>query len=192
MDGVYYFLNLIKKHDYNTYLHSRRVSVLANFIGETIKLESNELKELWIASLLHDVGKTKIPKSTLLNSGKLNQSEWNEIRSHPRYGQDILAGKKGLSIPQIVIESVGLHHEYFNGNGYPFMLEGEDIPLYSKIIAISDAFDAMTHPRPYRLTPLSIDEAMSEIQAHAGSQFDPRLVEQISSTKYLTYLTSTQ
>lgn len=173
-------LELIKKFDFDTYLHSLKVAELATLIGKAIALTNAEINELSIAALFHDIGKTKIAPEILHRKNSLSNEEWQEIHNHPLYGAEILEKfvKKGqLSIE--IVEGVLYHHEQYNGKGYPIGKKGEDIPINARIITIADALDAMTRPRPYRPISLNIDEAISELQIHAGSQFDPYLVKNV-------------
>lgn len=181
------YLTMLKVHDYDTYLHSRRVASLAILLGEKVGLVEKEIDQLMVAALLHDIGKVNIPKRILKKPGILNANERMEILNHPNYGVQIIKGSDCFS--KEIINGIESHHEYFNGNGYSNGLKGEDIPIFARIIAVADAFDAMTNFRPYRSKPLSYSEALSEIQIHSGSQFDPYLVKNIKkiSLNYAVY-----
>ena len=131
------------------------------------------LNDLKLLALLHDTGKLGIPDEILLKPGSLNAQEWEVMKTHSEKGYHIAS-----SIPEIIsiAQAILHHHEHWDGKGYPYGLHGEDIPLLSRMISIVDAFDVMTHDRPYHhaITP---DEALEEIRSCAGSQFDPELAE---------------
>jgi len=162
----------IDARDAYTHGHSARVARLSLLIGKEIGLSQDELAELEIACLFHDVGKIKTPDSILLKQDKLNPAEYREMMSHVEYGASILSWAPSLAR---YIPSTRHHHEWHNGKGYPDGLAGDDIPLFAAIIAIGDTFDAMTTDRPYRKA-LSEDEALKEITRMSGVQFGPDLV----------------
>lgn len=164
---------VIDARDPHTLGHSTRVVFNSLIIGEEIGLNPEELKELEIAALFHDVGKLKTPDAILFKNRSLNSKEYDEMRHHPEDGAEILSKVKSL---QKYVEAVKHHHEYYNGKGYPDGLDGDRIPLYAAIIAIADTFDAMTSTRPYRRA-LSKAEALREIEIIAGKQLDPDLVK---------------
>lgn len=178
MSAVNSYLMMIKNYDYDTYLHSIRVAILANEIGNRMNLSSFELNQLSISALLHDVGKIRIPKKILNKPGKLNTSEWNEIINHPTYAVEILQ-RKDTSFTQLIIESVYCHHEFYNGQGYPRGIKNDEIPSYARIISIADAIDAMTTKRHYRKTEISFKNAIKEVKNNTGTQFDPSIAEKL-------------
>jgi two-component system cell cycle response regulator len=152
--------------------HVGEVVHRATSIGETFGLAPDELEELRLAARLHDVGKLAVPDDVLQKPGPLHPEEWAFIREHTVIGQRILAAAPGwLGVAAIVRAT----HERWDGTGYPDGLAGDAIPLAARIIAVCDAFSAMTSPRPYRL-PIARDQALEELQAHAGTQFDPDVV----------------
>lgn len=163
----------IDARDPYTLGHSTRVAKLARSIGAAIGLSHHELEDLEIASLFHDVGKLKTPDSVLLKDGPLDPQEHREISDHSESGAAILSRAPSL---QKYIPAVRHHHEWFSGEGYPDGLRGDDIPLHAAIIAVADAFDAMTSARPYK-SALSREEALQELTRCAGRQFDPSLVD---------------
>jgi putative nucleotidyltransferase with HDIG domain len=163
----------IDARDSYTLGHSARVALHSLMIGQEIGLKENELEELEIASLFHDVGKLKTPDAILFKNRSLNSMEYDEMRHHPEDGAEILNKVKPL---QKYVEPVKHHHEYYNGKGYPDGLNGDDIPLYAAIISIADTYDAMTSTRPYRKA-LSKEEACRELEKGAGKQFHPELVK---------------
>ena len=163
----------IEARDHYTLGHSTRVAKLSVEIGKEMKLTEEKLEQLEIACLFHDVGKIKIPDSILLKKGKLNSSEYREMKRHPEYGAEILS--KAASLLKY-IPAVKHHHEWFNGAGYPDGLSGEKIPLPAAIISLADVFDAMTSDRPYRKA-LSVKESLQIMKGLAGIQFAPDQVE---------------
>ena len=163
----------IDARDSYTLGHSARVASHSLMIGEEIGLKKDELEDLEIASLFHDVGKLKTPDAILFKNKSLNSTEYDEIRHHPEDGAEILKKVKPL---QKYVEPVKHHHEHYNGEGYPDGLGGDGIPLYAAIISIADTYDAMTSTRPYRKA-LSKEEACKELERGAGKQFDPVLVK---------------
>jgi len=162
----------IDARDSYTHGHSARVSQLSLLIGRTIGLSEDELKDLEVACLLHDVGKIKTPDSILLKPGKLTQSEYAEMVHHVEYGASILDKAPSL---RKYIPAVRHHHERQDGKGYPDGLSSEEIPTFAAIIAIADTFDAMTSDRPYRKA-FSEEEALRELVRVAGTQLRADLV----------------
>ena len=152
--------------------HSHRVSALCKSMGEALGLSEYKIKELKTVGLLHDIGKIAIDEKLLNKPGKLTDDEWKEIKRHPEIGYRILSAVNQMSE---MAEYVLAHHERWNGEGYPKGLKEEDIPLMSRIIAIADAYDAMTSERSYR-SALSAEATIAELQKNAGLQFDPELV----------------
>ncbi|MBI2843464.1 MAG: diguanylate cyclase [Armatimonadetes bacterium] len=153
--------------------HSERVTQYALSIAEAIHASPDTLNALKVAGLLHDLGKIGVPDSILNKPGSLTQEERTAMMRHPSIGGDILSRAPQL---ELIIPAVLFHHERWDGAGYPDGLVGERIPLIARILAIADAFDAMTSDRPYRKA-LSVEDAVIELHANAGKQFDPELVE---------------
>jgi len=159
--------------DRYTHGHSERVTAYALEIGEALQMSSEMRDALKVAGLLHDLGKIGVPDSILNKPGSLTQEEREALQRHPSIGGDILHQSPQLDL---IIPAVLFHHERWDGAGYPDGLAGESIPLVARILAIADAFDAMTSDRPYRKA-MSVEEALLELRANAGKQFDPALVE---------------
>jgi putative nucleotidyltransferase with HDIG domain len=162
----------IDARDSYTHGHSARVAQLSLLMGKQIGLSKEDLRDLEVACLFHDVGKIKTPDSILLKPGKLSDAEYKEMKQHVVYGASILSWAPSLFK---YIPPTRHHHEWHNGKGYPDGLVGDDIPLFAAIITIADAFDAMTSNRPYRKA-LFKEEALREIARMSGTQFRPDLV----------------
>ncbi len=153
--------------------HTLRAQRMALEMGEVLELTDQELNDLSLLISLHDIGKITVPEKILTKSGRLTEEEWEIIKTHPRVGHNIaLASGDFAGIAKAILS----HHEWWDGSGYPQGLQGEEIPLISRIAAIVDAFDVMTNGRPYK-EPMSQQEALEEIRCCAGTQFDPRLAE---------------
>jgi HD-GYP domain-containing protein (c-di-GMP phosphodiesterase class II) len=159
--------------DRRTADHSEDVLRLASQVGGLLGLDGPALLELEFAARLHDVGKIQVPDAVLNKPGPLEPHENDVIRCHAAWGAETLARIPGL---EAVATIVRFHHERWDGAGYPDGLTGARIPLASRIIAVCDAYGAMTCDRPYRAA-LDPDEAVDEIRTAAGTQFDPAVVE---------------
>lgn len=152
--------------------HVHRVSDLAVDLGTGLGLIEEDLDRLALAGVLHDVGKIHLDPGILGKPGPLSEDEFELMRRHPELG---FAMTRNRMDPKVA-EAILYHHERFDGRGYPFGLAGEEIPLLSRIVLVSDAFDAMTSHRAYQAA-LPVDFAVEEITKNAGSQFDPAVVE---------------
>ncbi len=151
--------------------HSERVSLLANEVAVWIGCPAELMKEIHIAAILHDVGKIIIPEYILFKPGELTPAEYSEIKRHPVATAEIV---RNLTHFESAIPLIDSHHEWYNGMGYPRKLKGDDIHLGARILAVADAYDAMTSPRPYR-SRLSDDDAIQAITNGAGTQWDPMI-----------------
>ena len=157
--------------------HSERVAFISKWIAEHLAeqehLEQDQVHKIYLAGLLHDVGKICIDEKVLCKSGKLTESERNKLRTHPSIGANILSSIKQM---RDIIPGVLHHHERIDGSGYPNALKGDQIPLMGKIVGLADCFDAMTSERVYQ-EPLSIEQAIEEIEKRLGTQFDKTIGE---------------
>lgn len=164
--------------------HSERVTKYSVMLAKALKLPHEEIERIQLAGLLHDIGKIGIDEKILQKPAKLTESEYKEIQRHPTIGESIMKPIKSLND---ILPGIRNHHERWDGKGYPDSLKGENIPLYGRIIALADTYDAMTSDRPYR-KGLSKKIALDEINRCAGTQFDPKLAKLfISAIKYKRY-----
>jgi len=152
--------------------HSHRVSELSCAIAEAIKMDSTTMERLRIGALLHDIGKIGVSDEVLRKPGKLTVSEFAMIQLHPSIGRRILEGVHGFAP---YLDAVELHHENWDGTGYPHGQKGEQTPIEARIIHVADAYDAMTTHRPYRQA-MRREQALAILCRNAGTQFDPRIV----------------
>lgn len=165
-------IDTFNKNNKREELHSFRVASICEKMGMALALPENQIMKLKTVGLLHDIGKIGIDENILHNTKKLTDYEWKEIKRHSEIGYKILSTANGMSD---IAECVLLHHERWDGKGYPRGLKEEKIPLMSRIVAIIDAYDAMTSERSYR-SALPKEVALEELQNNAGTQFDSKLV----------------
>ena len=164
-------VHTIEAKDRYTQGHSRRVAEYARMIAQRMNLDEEQQKQVYFMGILHDIGKIGIADNIINKKGKLNDSEYAMIKSHSVIGYNIL---KNMSEIKDIEYGARWHHERYDGKGYPDGLAGENIPLYARIIAVSDAYDAMTSNRSYR-NVLSQKKVRSEIEKGRGTQFDPEI-----------------
>ncbi len=152
---------------------SALIATIVTALAQSLDLPAHEVDKIRVAALLHDVGKVGISQDILDKPSSLTSAEWRSVIQHPRIGQVILEQATTLrdAVPIILH-----HHERFGGAGYPYGLRGEEIPLGARIVSIADAYDAMIQDRPYK-GKISHDAAVEELRRHAGTQFDPELVQ---------------
>jgi len=172
----------VDKRDPFTSLHSHRVKVIAVDIGREMRVSEPELEALEWGGLLHDVGKIGVPDSVLLKQERLTRDERMRMNAHPVLGAEIIAPVTKLA-PELPI--IRHHHEWYNGSGYPDRLIGDEIPKLARILHVADAFEAMTAQRPYRMTPLTTEQALAELRKFAGIQFDPTVVDAFVRTTWV-------
>jgi putative nucleotidyltransferase with HDIG domain len=162
--------------------HSVRVQEIAVTIGRVMRCSEAEIEALEWGGLLHDIGKIGVPDAVLLKPDRLNKDERTKMNMHPVIGAEII-GKVDHLKPELPI--IRHHHEWYNGSGYPDHLVGEEIPKLARILHVADAFEAMTSARPYRMQPLTAEQAMGELRKYAGVQFDPVVLDAFARTAYV-------
>ena len=172
----------VDKRDPYTSKHSWRVKEIGGDIGRTMRLNEAQLEALEWGGLLHDVGKIGVPDAVLLKQDRLTKEERAIMNSHPVLGAQIIQGVARLA-PELPI--IRHHHEWYNGSGYPDRLIGDEIPLLARILHVADSFEAMTAARPYRMTPLTPEQAIAELRKFAGIQFDPKVVDAFVQTSWV-------
>ncbi|AKN33937.1 HD family phosphohydrolase [Clostridium carboxidivorans P7] len=157
-----------------TYVHSIDVCIMSTFIGTAMKLDSNSIKELGVAAILHDIGKIALPKNIVNKEGNFTEEELKQFKEHPYLGATIL--KKNLRISDTIVKAVQQHHERMDGKGYPYGMEGNSISKFARIITISDVYDTITNSREYKksFTP---NDAYELILAGSGTIFDKDIVK---------------
>jgi putative nucleotidyltransferase with HDIG domain len=172
----------VDKRDPYTAKHSQRVKDIAVDIGRVMHVSDSELEALEWGGLLHDVGKIGVPDRVLLKQDRLNKDERMIMNAHPVLGAEIIAPVTKLA-PELPI--IRHHHEWYNGSGYPDRLIGDEIPKLARVLHVADAFEAMTAARPYRMTPLTNEQALGELRKFAGIQFDPVVVDAFVRTVHV-------
>jgi putative nucleotidyltransferase with HDIG domain len=172
----------VDKRDPYTARHSHRVKEIAVDMGRVMRVSDGELEALEWGGLLHDVGKIGVPDAVLLKQDRLNREERMIMNSHPVLGAQIIAPVTKLAAELPIIRH---HHEWYNGSGYPDRLIGDEIPKLARILHVADAFEAMTAARPYRMTPLTNEQALAELRKFAGVQFDPVMVDAFVRTNHV-------
>jgi len=153
--------------------HSRRVSAICQAIADQMNLEKDDVGQIRIAGLVHDIGKIGVDEKILNKSGRLSDDEMNSIKKHPEIGWRILSSVNEFSE---LANSIIAHHEKWDGSGYPKGLKGKEIPLTARIITVADSYDAMTSERSYRKC-LSKEETIAELKKCSGTQFDPEIID---------------
>jgi len=163
----------VEFRDEATGAHTERIGRFSRMLAEEIGMDPDFCVKIMHAAPLHDVGKVGISEAILNKSGPLNLEEWDTMKTHVTYGGRLLEPLAPLArIRRMVLH----HHEFFDGSGYPEALTGENIPLGARIITIADSYDTITSDRSYK-KGRTAEEALSELERCAGTQFDPRLIE---------------
>jgi HD-GYP domain-containing protein (c-di-GMP phosphodiesterase class II) len=164
----------IARHDFNTFTHVTNVAGYSVLLAQLLGIRNKqELEEIAVAAMLHDVGKRFIPNSILMKPGRLDPAERQIIETHPTRGYEDLCDRPELNFAQLMM--VYQHHERIDGGGYPVGIIGDEIHPWAKLLAVVDVFEAMTGKRPYR-RPLSVHDAIKYIERSAGTQFEPEIV----------------
>jgi putative two-component system response regulator len=166
-------ITMLQLHERDGRRHAVRVARLAVAIGEELGLDDQNLDVLERGSLLHDIGKLDMPSSILSKPAPLDDREWQVMRTHPQVGYDLLKNQARFAEAAELVLS---HHEAWDGSGYPRRLEGEEIPLAARVLAVADAYDSMTQPHTQR-PALPPQMAIQEIERCSGHQFDPHCAE---------------
>src|SRR5215204_3822211 len=163
--------------------HSERVALVSRHLAQQMGLSEKDVEQIYMAGLLHDVGKIGVPEAVLQKTGKLTPEEFEQMKRHPQIGARILQDIKQV---REIVPGVRHHHELYDGKGYPVGLAGEKIPLMGRIICLADCFDAMTSNRTYRKA-LPLEVALTEIRRCSGTQFDPALTDAFLRTECETF-----
>jgi HD-GYP domain-containing protein (c-di-GMP phosphodiesterase class II) len=166
------FNQLLDLRDLNTGVHSTRLAEWALHVAGELGLPEKMLEDIETAALLHDIGKIGIPDAILNKPCRLSDEEYDWMKKHPEYGWAVLREIPGMDRASLLVLH---HHESFDGKGYPGGLQGEEIPIGSRIVSVIDAFDAMVSSRPYR-RGLPLEEAERRLLAASGTQFDPIVI----------------
>lgn len=174
MQMLHVLSNSIESKDHYTSGHCQRVLSLSVQIAEWLGMDEETTQDIGIAALLHDVGKLGIDEALLNQREPLTDYQWQVLKRHPQIGEEILTD---FNVSSAVKQMVGMHHERYDGKGYPYQVSGEDIPIGARIICLADAYDAMISIRPYRLIPLKPEAIIDELTGQSGAQFDPFLVD---------------
>jgi len=174
-DLILCIISALEARDPYTSHHSSRVAEMTETICELMGLDEEEKEIYHIAAHLHDIGKIGIRDNVLLKEGKLNDEEWNIMKSHSEQGYNILMNAKSF---EVVADIVRSHHERYDGNGYPDGLKGTDIPLGARIIAIADSIDAMISDRPYR-KGMDTEICKEQIRKNIGIMYDPGIATEV-------------
>ncbi len=158
--------------DRATSAHAERCSWYATRLAQELGLTEEDTSIVRLAAVLHDIGKLAVPDEVLFKPGPLDEAEWAQMKEHPTAALPILS-----RVPAVAEATPAIlhHHERFDGSGYPDGLAGNDIPVASRMLLVTDAFDAMTNDRPYRKA-LSVGAAIEELKQNSGTQFDPAVV----------------
>lgn len=175
IDLITSLANTLDSRDNYTAFHSNNVANYSKAIAEELKLKQNVCKNIYIGGLLHDIGKIGISENVLNKSSKLTTDEFLHIKQHPSIGYELVKHIKPFE-KSGVLNMILYHHERYDGKGYPKGLKGEEIPLEARIMAVADAFDAMTSHRVYR-EARRLEYTLNELQKERGKQFDPMVVD---------------
>lgn len=185
--NIFDMLHCMKEHDDATYIHCMNVALICNVFARWLRMDEEEIRNVTISGLLHDIGKTRIPDKIIKKPGKLTAQEYNTIKRHPLEGYRMLQNSK---LSDNIRNAVLMHHERCDGSGYPLGLTGDKIEPYAKIVAIADVYDAMTSARVYR-GPLCPFKAISLFESEGLQKYDARYILTFLENVVNTYLLNT-
>ncbi len=172
-DAINTMVKIVEMRDPYTAGHQQKVADLATAIAQELKLENDRVDQIRMAAVIHDIGKMYIPSDILSKPGRLTAIEYDLIKTHRRYGYDIV---NGMDLPTVVAQAILQHHERLDGSGYPGKLKADEIIPEARILAVADVVEAMASHRPYR-SAMGIDKAVEEISANRGILYDPTVVD---------------
>ncbi len=170
MDAV---LKVFQLKDPYTAAHQKKVALLSSAIAKEMNLSEGQIESIFIAAMIHDIGKISVPSEILSKPDSINEAEYTLIKNHPEIAFETL---KDIESPWQTTEIIIQHHERLDGSGYPFGLTNEDIIVEAKILGVADVIEAMSSHRPYRPS-LGIDHALEEIVKNKGKLYDPKVVD---------------
>ena len=170
MDAV---LKVFQLKDPYTAAHQKKVALLSSAIAKEMNLSEGQIESIYIAAMIHDIGKISVPSEILSKPDSINEAEYTLIKNHPEIASETL---KDIESPWQTTEIIIQHHERLDGSGYPFGLTNEDIIVEAKILGVADVIEAMSSHRPYRPS-LGIDHALEEIVKNKGKLYDPKVVD---------------
>ncbi len=170
MDAV---LKVFQLKDPYTAAHQKKVALLSSAIAKEMNLSEGQIESIYIAAMIHDIGKISVPSEILSKPDSINEAEYTLIKNHPEIAFETL---KDIESPWQTTEIIIQHHERLDGSGYPFGLTNEDIIVEAKILGVADVIEAMSSHRPYRPS-LGIDHALEEIVKNKGKLYDPKVVD---------------
>jgi HD-GYP domain-containing protein (c-di-GMP phosphodiesterase class II) len=169
-------LDQVKTKDPFTFFHCCRVGRNSRKLAKAMGLNEYEQAILEFSGLFHDIGKVKIPDEILVKPGRLDKSEIEVMKAHPTMSAEMIQHLDHVPFFRFLLPGIKYHHEKIDGGGYPNAMKGEQIPLFARLIAVVDSFDAMTNVRPYR-NALPEEKAIAEIKQFSGTQFDERIAK---------------
>lgn len=179
MDKIEDFCRQIYCRDHYTAMHAEHVADLMTGLASFMGMSTNEMNLAYMVGLLHDIGKIKTPENILHKPGRLTDAEYEIMKQHAADGANMLAAADG---EQQIVAIIRHHHEQYGGSGYPDKIKGQQIPWFSRMLAVCDSFDAMTTQRCYR-KPVDLRACLMEIKRCAGTQFDPQI-----STNFIGFI----
>jgi HD-GYP domain-containing protein (c-di-GMP phosphodiesterase class II) len=168
--------NAVDAKDRLTYNHSQHVAVISHLLALAMGFNAKQADVVHMAGHLHDIGKIGIPDAVLNKRGKFTDADWKCMKRHPDIGAKIVAPVKVFKSSEGILEIIRHHHEKFDGSGYPENLQGKNIPIGARIVAVADTLSALIQDRPYR-NKRGFEDAVEEILKNSGTQFDPVVVK---------------